>query len=69
LNDMLTQSFDSNHVMLSRCDATRVVNFPEILAKVWHVIMSIFSFEFADIHGSHAETSYIFLNIMLKVKA
>jgi len=55
--------------MLSRCDATRVVNFPEILAKVWHVIMSIFSFEFADIHGSHAETSYIFLNIMLKVKA
>jgi len=31
--------------------------------------MSIFSFEFTDILGSHAKTSYFFLNMMHKVKA
>jgi len=36
------------------------VIFPEISAKTWEIISSIFSFEFADIPGSRAKSSYFF---------
>jgi len=43
--------------------------FPEILAKVWEVMTSTFSSEFADILGTVIKSSYFSLNIMHKVTA
>jgi len=42
--------------------------FPEILAKAWEVMTSLFSFEFADLSGSRAKNKLFFLNITHEVE-